>query len=169
MQWHKVRDQKEGVLEHPMDGEAWKDFDKQYPTFAEDARNVRLGLAIDGFNPYGNLSNSHSIWPVVLVPYNLPPWRGMKQEFFMLSLLIPGPNAPGKDMDVYLRPLVDELKELWEKGVKTFDVVEKEYFTMRAIIFWAIHDLPAYGTLFGYSTKGYKACPDCLDDISSST
>jgi hypothetical protein len=34
---------------HPMNGEAWKDFDKCWPQFAEDARNIRLGLAIDGF------------------------------------------------------------------------------------------------------------------------
>ena len=30
----------------------------------------------------------------------------------MLSLLIPGPKAPGNKIDVYLRPLVDDLQEL---------------------------------------------------------
>ena len=39
----------------------------------------------------------------------------------MISLLIPGPQEPGKDIDVYLRPLIDELKELWSDGVETFD------------------------------------------------
>ena len=32
----------------------------------------------------------------------------------MLTLLIPGLNAPRKDIDVFLRPLMDELKELWD-------------------------------------------------------
>ena len=40
----------------------------------------------------------------------------------MLSLLIPGPHAPGRDINVYLRPLVEELKYLWHEGVETFDV-----------------------------------------------
>ncbi|GJS87893.1 zinc finger, PHD-type containing protein [Tanacetum coccineum] len=43
--------------------EAWKDFDTKYPDFAAEPRNVRLGLAVDGFNPFDNLSQSYSIWP----------------------------------------------------------------------------------------------------------
>ncbi|XP_020271787.1 uncharacterized protein LOC109846957 [Asparagus officinalis] len=53
---------------------------------------------------------------LILMPYNLPPWLCMKESFFMMSLLIPGPHAPGNDIDVFLRPLVDELKELWDNG-----------------------------------------------------
>jgi len=61
-----------------------------------DSRNVRLGLTADGFNPFGNMST----WPVMLVPYNLPPWMCMKQTPFILSLVIPGPSSPGMDIDV---------------------------------------------------------------------
>ncbi|XP_062080309.1 uncharacterized protein LOC133785063 [Humulus lupulus] len=168
MRWHKEeRVDTEGVLRHPVDAEVWKDFDRQYPDFAKESRNVRLGFATDGFNPFGDLSNSYSMWPVLLIPYNMPPWRCMKREFLMMALLIPGRRAPGKDIDVYLQPLIDELKELWENGVRTFDVIDKEYFTMRAAILWTIHDFPAYGTVSGYSTQGYKACPVCEDDTSS--
>ena len=46
----------------------------------------------------------------------------------MLSLLIPGPHQPGNEIDIYLKPLVDELKELWEKGVETYDASNKEHF-----------------------------------------
>ncbi|KAL0324726.1 UNVERIFIED_CONTAM: hypothetical protein Scaly_2439700 [Sesamum calycinum] len=65
------------VMRHPADSELWRDFDKKYPLFADDPRSVRIGLASDGFNPFGNMSTSYSIWPV-LVPYNLPPWMCMK-------------------------------------------------------------------------------------------
>ncbi|KAH7860681.1 hypothetical protein Vadar_016693 [Vaccinium darrowii] len=65
------------ACKHPADGEAWKDFDRQYLGFAKEARNVRLGLATDVFNPFGNMSTSYSMWPVVVVPYNLPPWKCM--------------------------------------------------------------------------------------------
>ena len=61
------------VLRHLADEEAWKDFDKKYPEFASEPRNVRLGLASDGFNPFGNMSNAYCVWPVILLPYNLPP------------------------------------------------------------------------------------------------
>ena len=90
----------------------WKEFDKENTWFAEDSRNVRLGLASDGFNPFSNMSTSYSIWPVVLMPYNLPPWRCMKDPYMLLSLLIPGAKAPGNEIYVYLWPLVDDLKEL---------------------------------------------------------
>lgn len=39
----------------------------------------------------------------------------------MLSLLIPGPKAPGNDLDIFLAPLVEELNDLWVEGVKAFD------------------------------------------------
>ena len=58
----------------------------------------------------------------------------MKQTFFMLSLLIPGPTAPGNDIDIYLKPLIDKLNELWEVGAKTYDALTKQNFCMRAAI-----------------------------------
>ena len=118
MQWHQHRSKEEGVLRHPADGKAWKHFDSIFPDFAKDPRNVRLGLASDGFNPFGAMSLSYSIWPVVLIPYNMQPWKSRVDAFFMMSLLIPGRDSLGKNIDVYLRPLVDELKLLWEKGVE---------------------------------------------------
>ncbi|GJR03576.1 reverse transcriptase domain-containing protein [Tanacetum coccineum] len=80
------------------------------------------GLFADGFNPFGNLSQAYSMWPVILTTYNLPPWLCMKESSFMLTLLIPGPKSSGKDINVYLRPLIDDLKVLWAlKGVETID------------------------------------------------
>ncbi|XP_062010200.1 uncharacterized protein LOC133726626 [Rosa rugosa] len=160
MRWYKekCRDEK-GKLRHPADSVAWKEFDKMYPDFAADPRNVRLGLASDGFNPFGNMSTSYSTWPVVIIPYNLPPWMCMKKPLSLLTLLIPGPRAPGRDMDVFLRPLIDELKELWEKGVETYDKMTESLFNLRAAVMWTINDFPAYANLSGWSTKGFLACP----------
>ncbi|KAH7856017.1 hypothetical protein Vadar_031638 [Vaccinium darrowii] len=112
MRWHKDKRVDDGEWRHPADCDEWKEFDTQHPEFALEPRNVRLGLAVDGFNPFGNMDNSYSIWPIILVPYNLPPWLIMKEPFLMLSLLIPGDKQPGIDIDVYMQPLVDELKEL---------------------------------------------------------
>jgi hypothetical protein len=79
-QWHKLkRKPVHNELSHPADGEAWKDFDRKYDWFAKDARNVQLDLATDGFNPFGKMSASFSMWPVFLIPYNFPPMYGAIQ------------------------------------------------------------------------------------------
>jgi hypothetical protein len=68
-------------------------------------------------------------------------------------MLIPSPKSPGMDIDVYLRPLILELKELWNNGVKTRDAGSKKNFRLRAILLWTINDFPAYAMLSGWSTK----------------
>ncbi|XP_028956415.1 uncharacterized protein [Malus domestica] len=166
MRWHKEGRVNDDVMRHPADGEAWKEFDRMYPDFAADPRNVRLGLATDGFNPFGVLNQNHSTWPVVLFPYNLPPWKCMKKEYMMLTLLMS--EDLGKSIDVYLRPLVDELKDLWENGVRTYDKYTGQMFTMRAAVMWTVNDFPAYAMVSGWMTKGYLACPICKENVTSS-
>ncbi|XP_042964595.1 uncharacterized protein LOC122298807 [Carya illinoinensis] len=113
------------------------------------------------------MAKPYSIWPVILVPYNLPPWLCMKDQFFMTSLIIPGPKSPSNDIDVYLQPLVDELLEFWEHGVPTYDASTKETFVLHAALMWTINDFPAYGNLSGWSTKGKLACPSCNEGTDS--
>ncbi|XP_019260867.1 PREDICTED: uncharacterized protein LOC109238842 [Nicotiana attenuata] len=116
------------------DGEALKAFDSLHPDFSRDPQNVRLGLSSDGFNPFQTMSISHS------------------------------PSSPGNDIDVYLRPLIEELKELWETGIDTFDAETNQTFRMRAALLWTVSDFPALAMLSGWSTKGRLACPTCNYD-----
>ncbi|XP_039138748.1 uncharacterized protein LOC120276078 [Dioscorea cayenensis subsp. rotundata] len=138
----------------------------RYPDFACDPRNVRLGLSSDGFNLFKLLSTSYITWPVVLIPYNLPPWIGMKQTSFLLATIIPGDKGPRNDIDIYLQPLIKELKQLWV-GVETYDASVRRNFNMRAALLWSINDFPAYANLSGWSTKGKYACPCCAAETSS--
>ena len=85
----------------------------------------------------------------------------------MMSLLIPGPRSPGKEIDVYLQPLVEELVELWNDGIEKYDVSSEEWFKMHAALLWIISDFSAYGDLSGWVTKGKLACPFCCDETSS--
>nr|XP_009786859.1 PREDICTED: uncharacterized protein LOC104234908 [Nicotiana sylvestris] len=167
MGWHHDKRVDDGIMRHPADSIAWKTFDELYQSFASEPRNVRLGLASDGFQPFGNSKTPCSIWLVVLIPYNLPPWLCMKKENFILSMIIPGPESPGDAIDVYLQPLIEELKELWESGVKTFDASTKQNFVLHASLLWTINDFPAYANLFGWSTKGKIACPCCNKETHS--
>ena len=77
----------------------------------------------------------------------------------MLTLLIFGPKQPGNDLDVYLAPLIDDLKELWDVGVDVYDAHREEIFKLRDVLLWTVNDFPAYGNLSGCTVKGYKACP----------
>ncbi|WMV46508.1 hypothetical protein MTR67_039893 [Solanum verrucosum] len=147
MKWHHENKASDGIMRHPVDSKAWKKFDELHQSFAMEPRNVRLGLASDGFQPFGCSRTPYSIWPVVLIPYNLPPWLCMKQENFILSMLIPGSGSPGDAIDVYLQPLIDELNELWKTGVVTFDASIKQNFTLHATLLWTINDFPAYANL----------------------
>jgi hypothetical protein len=148
-QWHKkVRKEVDNVMSHPADGEAWKDFDDKFRDFAADPRNLRFSLATDGFNPFGNMSTQYSMWLVLLTPLNLAPWESVNPSNFFMALLIPGPRCPGKDFDLFLEPLIDELVELW-KGVSTYDAITGKKFDLRAAVLWCIHDYPALATLSG--------------------
>jgi hypothetical protein len=94
-QWHKkVRMPVENVMSHPANGDAWKYFDSKEKDFAAELRNLRLALATDGFNPFGNTSTQYSMWPVLLTPLNLPPWECVNPANCFMSLLIPGLRCP---------------------------------------------------------------------------
>ena len=81
---------------------------------------------------------------------------------------IPVPKQPRNDIDVYLRPLVEELLLLWgDEGVRMWDEYKQENFNLRALLFVTINDWPALNNLSGHSNKGYKACTHCLDDTDN--
>ena len=84
----------------------------------------------------------------------------------MMPVLIQGPRQPDNDIDVYLRPLVEELLLLCNKlGVRVWDEHKQEHFDMRALLFVTINDWPALSNLSGQSNKGYNACMHCFGDM----
>jgi len=168
MTWHYYNRSTSSKLVHAVDGEAWKHFDQCYPDFTNSPRNVRLGLCTDGFSPFGTRSATYSCWPVILAVYNLPPWKCMKKPFIFLNMIIPGLKSPGKNLDIFLQPLIYELLDLW-RGVIVYDVHRKENFLLRASLMWTISDFPAYGMLSAWSTHGRLACPYCMEQTKSFT
>lgn len=170
MRWHHENIKPPHVLRHPSDAKAWKHFDNVYPDFARDPRNVRLGLCSDGFTPYIQGSGSpYSCWPIIVTPYNLPPEMCMTKPYMFLSCIVPGKDNPKGKIDVYLQPLIDDLKHLWSDGVWTFDVSKKQNFLMRACLMWTINDFPAYGMLSGWGTQGRLACPYYMHETKAFT
>jgi hypothetical protein len=159
---------KDKMLRHPANGSQWRKIEREFPDFVGDARNLWFGLNTDGMDPFGELSYSHSTWPITLCIYNLPPWLCMKQKFIMMPVLIQGLKQPGNDIYVYLRPLVDELLQLWAKpGVRVWDEHKQEEFDLRALLFVTINDCLALSNISGRSNKGYNACTHYLDQTES--
>jgi hypothetical protein len=72
----------------------------------------------------------------------------------MEEALSTGPKQPDNDIDVYLRPLVEELLQLWAKpGVRAWDEHKQEPFNLRALLFVTINDWPALSNLSGQTNK----------------
>jgi len=55
----------------------------------------------------------------------------MRPEFMFLSMIIPSPNSLGWNIDVCLRPLIDELKQLWSSRALAYDESMKHNFLMK--------------------------------------
>ncbi|CAK8571848.1 unnamed protein product [Lathyrus sativus] len=169
MTWHHTNSNSSGMMRHPSDGEAWKHFDRVHTDFAAEPKNVRLGLCLDGFTPYiQSLAIAYSCWPVIVTPYNNPPEMCMTKPYMFLTCLIPGASSPKAGIDVYLQPLIDDLKRLWIRE-GTYDVSRRQNFNMRAALIWTINDFPAYGMLSGWGTHGKMGCPHCMGHTKSFT
>jgi hypothetical protein len=136
-------------MSHPADGEAWQALDCFDPEFASDLKSVHLSLSTPGVTD----SSLYSYWPVFVMPYNLLPNKCVKQGFIFLALIIPGPKQQKKQMNIYLHPLMEDLKELWQ-WVDAYDSHLKCQFNLRATYLWSIHDYLAYGNFVGWCVHG---------------
>ena len=165
MTWHGYNVSLDGKMRGPYDSPQWEHVREKHAEFEADYRNIHLGVCADGLNPHSQKRSTHSLCPVLLLNYNIPPWLTIKKFFIMLSLLVPGPDAVTADrMDVLLSPLIEELRELWIDGIMCNDAARwrgEARFTLRAILLWCIHDFPQYAMMAGTSNKGYCACPVC--------
>lgn len=113
----------------------------------------------------GFASQPYSVWSVIMVAYNLPPSMCIRDPYLFLNLLISEDRSPTKDINVYMRPLVDEIKMLWETVVQTYDKSEMENFVMKAALLWTITEFSAFGMINGLSTHGKLSCPVCMVDV----
>jgi hypothetical protein len=106
MTWH-VNNKSGGMLvRHATILMQWQFIDEKWLDFTQQPRNINLGLATNGINPFVKKCSTWSTWPVVLLNYNLPLWLTTKKHFVMLSLIIPGEESmTGENMDTFLKHL----------------------------------------------------------------
>lgn len=111
MTWH-ARERNKSNLSHPVKGTYWQQFDRNHPEFSGEDRNIRFAVCTDGMNPYGQMRNPHSNWPMILAIYNLSPWSCHKRKYVLLTILIFGPREAGNGIDVFLEPLLEDMQKI---------------------------------------------------------
>jgi hypothetical protein len=74
-----------------------------------DKRDIAFTVSCDGFQLFKQKTDD--CWAFLLINNNLDPSIRVKKENLIIPFLIPGPTSP-KDFNSFLRPFVDEMKEL---------------------------------------------------------
>jgi len=97
----------------------------------------------------------HSVWPVILINYNLPPEVRTHHDRILCYGVIPGTV---KNLDSYLVPLRDELGDL-AKGVKSLDLSAEEYFWQHVYLILGFGDYPGIAKLI--RMKGHNGLHPC--------
>jgi hypothetical protein len=144
MTWHKNgKRYNPDKMVHPSDDEAWTSFNEKHHEKSDEAHNVRVALATDGFNPYGMMVAPYTYWPVFVIPLNLPPGVTFQRHNVILTLIIPG--HPGSNMGVFMKPVIDELVKAWNEEVWTYDRATKQSFKIYVWYQYSMHDFLAYG------------------------
>jgi len=79
-------------------------------------------------------------------------------------MIIPGKRSLKNNIDVFLQPLIEKLRELRNDGVETFDSSLNETFKLCAALMWIISDFPGLGMLSSWNIHTGLACPTCNFD-----
>jgi hypothetical protein len=97
------------------------------------------------------------------MPYSLPPNKCLKEGFIFLTLVISGPKEPKKQMNIFLRLLMEELKELLQ-GVDAYDSHLKCRFNLLDVYLWSINDYLVYDKFADWCVYGRLNCSVCMDE-----
>ena len=142
------------------DGDLYHDFHIGKLKLFRDSRDIAFHMTLDGVQ----LTNMrhYEVTPVILLNLNLPPEERYKVENILASMVIPGPKKP-RNLDSFLRPLVEELKRL-DDGAPAFDANTGQTFTLRAWVTMVTGDGPAIADAIGFKRPGnaYRPCRHCM-------
>jgi hypothetical protein len=117
------------------------------PNFATEnnGRNIVLSMCADGFQPWTEVQN-YSITPFMLMVLNFPENLRHKFQYMHMAGVVPGPRKP-KDLQPYLRIVVDELLELYRDGVEYRDPFDGVMRTSRVKLLFTSADYPGHSDL----------------------
>ena len=149
-----------GTLRDICDGKVWKDFlTPSGVPFLSVPYNYALTINIDWFQPFKH--SPYSAGAIYIAIQNLPRRVRYLTENVLLVGVIPGPHEPKGDINTYLKPLVNELKELWTGVV--MPTASGTQVLVRAALICVSCDIPASRKVSGFvGHNAYRACSRCL-------
>jgi hypothetical protein len=145
------------------DGKVWNTFPFDGSKFfSQETATSNLGLLInlDWFQPFKY--TQHSTGAIYASICNLPRAERNKPENIIYLGFLPGPKEADKNqINHYLSPIVDELKELWEGWKVPVTCENKDGLDIRVAIIVGSSDIPATRKLFGHGSAVMKChrCP----------
>ena len=161
--WHN-RVVENDCLNEIYDGLIWKQFfDASISSFNSEY-SFAFALNVDWFQPYTH--TTASIGAIYLTVLNLPRYIRYKRENVILLGIIPGPNEPKYNINSFLKPIVDELQQLWvgiNLTVCSSSSAEQKIVTVKGAILCVTCDIPAGRKVCGF--LGHSAtlgCSKCL-------
>ena len=92
----------------------------------------------------------------------LPPEMCITSPYIIRSCVILGTHNSKRLIDLYLQPLIDELKELLFKGSLTYDISTKHNFGVHSSLMLTINDFRSYEVLSSWMMTEKVACPYCM-------
>ena len=161
-EWRKRGQSSPEQMTDIFDGQLWKDFQKYNGSdFLNAPRNYGLMLNFDFFQPMKHRKD-YSVGVLYLVLLNLPRAERFKWENALVVGIIPAMGKEPKNLNSFLKPLVEELNALW-KGVRVLSSLSTIPLIFKAALLCTSSDIPASRKLCGF--KGHSAelgCSRCL-------
>ena len=157
LQSHNTSNSDQTVTDSIHSSEAWKTWYCSSGLFKGDSRALSFAVCMDGLNPFAIEKNSYSMWPMFLIPLNLPHHIRMTSTSMMLMGLIPGPTEL-KNTDPYVDVLVDDILDVNEMTM--YDAYKDEMFRLKAIVVLHIFDYPGQNKIL--NCQGMHTNCECV-------
>ena len=155
-----------GKMSDIYDGSIWKELSSPNE-FLSVPYSLSLKLNVDWFKLYEH--TNYSVGVIYLTIDNLPRDKRFLVENVIIVGCIPGPREPKLNINSYLKPLVDELLELYH-GIQIKTPKSIFSFTsVRCMLTSVSADVPATRKLCGFSShSAKKGCSKCLKTFNCS-
>lgn len=153
------RDFVPGYYRDVYDGRIWRELvnNKKY---LQHRGELAFMLNLDWFQPFKNCT--YSVGVLYLAINNLPRRIRFKSENIIVVSIIPGPGEPNTtQLYSYVKPLVDELLQLWEPGINVREA-DGQQLTVKGMLMCCACDIPASRKLCGFLGHSAKlGCNKC--------
>ena len=74
LKWHAMHKSADDLVRHITYSKAWKHFTTTMGEFGRRAKDMVIGLSMDGFDPFATKLCKWSTWLVFAFVYNFLPW-----------------------------------------------------------------------------------------------